>query len=566
MRWTRRGRGDATQSDDVGVVVITHTQNYLVECLDSVVSQTTRASRVIVVDNASPAERSASSICANYPIETLRLDVPVSPSEARNLGCAALADCPIIVCFDGDDVMKPTFIDTYKRALIEQNVDVVYGAATLFGAADGVWFPGEGQGRKPNLRRRNFIPANVMFRRELWDRVGGFDRDQLFFEDWDFWLSCVTIGATFHAISTPLWGYRRHESSQVARASAADKDAMRSRIWHKHLAYIRGPLQWRRGLRILEKTYLEIKDTAMPSMLMPSPLIRSLGGRASRLVGQTGPVLRQRFFANRDHPPLYEGSCIDDILWGQTFNPVMRAIWFAGKHRPARRPGATVVVVSWNTCEVLKSVLAAVREHSPSNTQIIVIDNGSSDGTQDWLRTQDLTDRCVLLPFNIGHGRGLDIGFALAKTDVVVTLDSDAFPFTNTWLETLTEPLDNTTVQAAGMWGKRDRLHPACAAFRRTAFYDARMSFTNYTPWMDRGEAPVFGENSWDTAELLFERIGRDRVVLHPVEATEHGGSTMSNAVYHHEQMTTVQIDLSALDVETRQESWDRAVEDLLAS
>lgn len=545
----------------VGVVVLTHTQDHLVECLESIAAQTHQPARVVVVDNASPRSHSATDLCWRFPVETIRLDEPVSPSAARNRGCELLDDCDAIMCFDGDDIMKPALLDSYRRDLRATGVDVVFGAAELFGTDEGIWFPGAELGRKPNLRNRSYIPINALFLRRLWEQVGGFDPEQLFFEDWDFWLSCATVGASFHGVSEPLWRYRRHDASQVARATIEAKDEMRSRIYHKHLDYIRGPFQWRRALRIVEKA-----GEKAAQLLHPVALARLIGGRAVRCIASFGPSARRQLWPRRNHPPLYEGSWFDDLLWGQTFNPVMRAIWLAGRRRRVSATGATVIVVSWNTCEVLKSVLGAVREHSPAGTKIIVIDNGSSDGTAEWLRDQELTDRCVLLPFNIGHGRGLDIGFALATTETVITLDSDAFPFRDDWLDILTEPLEQSSVQAAGMWGKRNRLHPACAAFRRTAFYDARMSFTNYTPWMDRGEAPVFGENSWDTAELLFERIGPDRVVLHPVSANEHGGSTMSNAVYHHEQMTTVQIDLPKLDAQSRRESWNRAVEDLLAA
>jgi len=83
---------------------------------------------------------------------------------------------------------------------------------------------------------------------------------------------------------------------------------------------------------------------------------------------------------------------------------------------------------------------------------------------------------------------------------------------------------------------------------------------------MDRNEPPVWGQNSWDTAELLFERIGTENVLLLPVTSTEHGGITMEGGVYHHEAMTTVRTNHVDQVIELRQESWDRAVEDLLAS
>lgn len=296
----------------------------------------------------------------------------------------------------------------------------------------------------------------------------------------------------------------------------------------------------------------------------PKRLGRRLGGGFACVLAAFGRTIRTRFFSNRERPPLYEGTILDDLLWGQVFNPIMRVLWWWGRRRRGIRPGVSVVIVSWNTRDILESTVTSIRRHSPADTAIIVIDNGSTDGSREWIKAQASIDRCVLLPFNIGHGRGLDMGFALAKTDTVVTLDSDAFPFADHWLDVLRDPLRDDSIDAVGMWGRRDRLHPACAAIKRRSFYDARTTCNNHAPWLDRGEEPEFGVNSWDTAELLFERLGRDRVILHPVERSEHGGITMCDAVYHHEQMTTVQTDMPAAVGAERRDLWDRAVADLL--
>ena len=57
--------------------------------------------------------------------------------------------------------------------------------------------------------------------------------------------------------------------------------------------------------------------------------------------------------------------------------------------------------------------------------EIIIVDNGSTDGSAEWIRT-NYPDVCVVaLPQNLGFGGGSNAGFRAAKNDIVVLLNSD---------------------------------------------------------------------------------------------------------------------------------------------
>ncbi|MEO8026748.1 MAG: glycosyltransferase [Bryobacteraceae bacterium] len=94
------------------------------------------------------------------------------------------------------------------------------------------------------------------------------------------------------------------------------------------------------------------------------------------------------------------------------------------------RPGvqsASVVIPNWNGRDLLKaylpSVVQAMSGH-PDN-EVIVVDNGSEDGSADFLREAFPSVRVVALETNLGFGGGSNAGFAAAKNDVVVLLNSD---------------------------------------------------------------------------------------------------------------------------------------------
>ena len=70
----------------------------------------------------------------------------------------------------------------------------------------------------------------------------------------------------------------------------------------------------------------------------------------------------------------------------------MRAAGAAGawalRQRPVRayRPGVTVLTVNWNSLPFLQPMLDVIRAMSPPDTEILVVDNGSTDGSVEHLR------------------------------------------------------------------------------------------------------------------------------------------------------------------------------------
>ncbi len=92
-----------------------------------------------------------------------------------------------------------------------------------------------------------------------------------------------------------------------------------------------------------------------------------------------------------------------------------------------RHEAATVVIPNWNGRDLLEryipSIIAAMAGY-PEN-EILVVDNGSEDGSAEFLRAHFPQVRVLELPQNLGFGGGSNAGFAAAKNDIVVLLNSD---------------------------------------------------------------------------------------------------------------------------------------------
>jgi GT2 family glycosyltransferase/glycosyltransferase involved in cell wall biosynthesis len=91
---------------------------------------------------------------------------------------------------------------------------------------------------------------------------------------------------------------------------------------------------------------------------------------------------------------------------------------------------ASLVIPNWNGKELLERFLpswrAAIAGHPGS--EIVVVDNGSTDGSAAWLLALSAKHpevRVVVLPENLGFGGGSNAGFRAANNDIVVLLNSD---------------------------------------------------------------------------------------------------------------------------------------------
>lgn len=97
---------------------------------------------------------------------------------------------------------------------------------------------------------------------------------------------------------------------------------------------------------------------------------------------------------------------------------------------PETRPdnsAASVVIPNWNGRELLEKYLPSVITAMSGNprNEIIVVDNGSTDGSIDYLRSAFPSVRVVALPVNLGFGGGSNRGFQDASNDIVILLNSD---------------------------------------------------------------------------------------------------------------------------------------------
>jgi len=87
----------------------------------------------------------------------------------------------------------------------------------------------------------------------------------------------------------------------------------------------------------------------------------------------------------------------------------------------------SVIIPCYNEVGTLAKLVQRVTEASYSPKEIIVVDDGSTDGTQDLLRSGSISgvDRVILKGLNQGKGAALRAGIRAATGEVVVFQHAD---------------------------------------------------------------------------------------------------------------------------------------------
>ncbi len=108
----------------------------------------------------------------------------------------------------------------------------------------------------------------------------------------------------------------------------------------------------------------------------------------------------------------------------------------------------SIVIVNWNRCELLRRCLVAVRRQTLRPSEVIVVDNGSIDGTRAMVQSQFPDARLLSLEQNAGFGTGSNLGIRAATGEFVALLNNDTEPEPG-WLEELCKAM--RTHPEAGM-------------------------------------------------------------------------------------------------------------------
>lgn len=108
----------------------------------------------------------------------------------------------------------------------------------------------------------------------------------------------------------------------------------------------------------------------------------------------------------------------------------------------------TIIMRSFNEGWALRETLAALKDQIYNCWELIVVDSGSTDGSQEMIRAAKPRQFIQIAPHEYNPGRVLNNAMRLADSFYGIFLNADATPIGNDWLGPLVNALQNPSVAA----------------------------------------------------------------------------------------------------------------------
>jgi glycosyltransferase involved in cell wall biosynthesis len=212
------------RSEKRGVSVVITCYNYgqyVGEAIESCLAQRVPADEIIVVDDGSTDD-------SVEVIERYEQAGKVKGLYGMNRGVAAARNAGIreatqehIICLDADDKLDSRYIKTLLPVMQkDRTLGVAYAGLALFDEHQGprpTGFPPEFHWESqafPHNPPSTCVPCAAMFRRDMWERVGGYQQVWAPGEDAEFWTRGLSAGFNAKRVTDePLFLYRSHTGS-----------------------------------------------------------------------------------------------------------------------------------------------------------------------------------------------------------------------------------------------------------------------------------------------------------------------------------------------------------------
>jgi glycosyltransferase involved in cell wall biosynthesis len=244
------------------VIIFLNAENFIQDAIDSVLAQTYIRWELLLVDDGSSDASTAIArrYAAQYPEQVRCLEHADhqnrGKSDSRNLGIQN-ATGKYIAFLDADDVWLANILED-EVAILEAHPE----AAMVYGPIQW-WYSWTGKpedlgrdyveelGVPPNtvippprlltvfLQDRAAVPSDILVRREIIERVGGFEQAfKVLYEDQVFYAK-VCLAAPVYASDQCWYHYRQHPDSTCARAMmTGEYDAARPVFLNWLAAYL----------------------------------------------------------------------------------------------------------------------------------------------------------------------------------------------------------------------------------------------------------------------------------------------------------------------------------------
>jgi glycosyltransferase involved in cell wall biosynthesis len=156
---------------------------------------------------------------SQQPLEIIQMIGSDYPIKRANDGIKKAKGKYILLLSD-DDKLSENWIELVVAEAEKHNADIVSTFIELFGEKTG----------RHGAEKYPFFSS--LFKKELWEKIGGLDEDMLQMADIDFYHRALKSGAKWIKMYEPVYYYRVHPKTQDS--GTADWSIPRERFIKKH--------------------------------------------------------------------------------------------------------------------------------------------------------------------------------------------------------------------------------------------------------------------------------------------------------------------------------------------
>ena len=431
-----------------GVSVVIPAYNYakfLANAVDSVLRQTFTNFEVIVVDDGSTDDtRAVMARCQDRRLRYIYQE-NTGLSGARNTGIRH-AGFDFVAFLDADDEWAPEMLETVMRtfAALPPEYGMVAGGCT------NIDFEGNRiEDRKAQICKdreflaKDFIMRNpaplsssVVIRKRVFGECGMFDPALRSSEDRDMWIR-IASRYRVHYLCRPVVRVRKHRQSMSNHATRMRANtlktigkAYRNRVvssvniafWFRVLSVYCFETAWthynerRRGEALLYAAAAFLTwPFPMDAAAINEPSFFRLRALVYFLTGGTHQRICHELFSAKPGQPGQSNESVAD-----------RDVKTSGmKVLPcAESNGVSIVIPAFNYAQYLGKAIDSALGQTHPHVEVVVIDDGSTDGTADLVKSYGSRVRYIYQN-NSGLSAARNAGIKAARHPFVVFLDAD---------------------------------------------------------------------------------------------------------------------------------------------
>ncbi len=192
---------------------------FLDQAVESVLAQSFQDFEIVIVDDGS-TDPATQALVDDYqrPKTTVLRTANQGAGAARNAGIRASGG-KYVVSLDADDRLHPRYLEK-TRELLAADDSRRFGFVTTWARRFG-----NDSGRMEiatespaDLALSCTVHSASLFRRRVWEEVGGYRESLSGWEDWNLWLNMAGAGYRWQVLPEELFFYRKHGRTRSSRS------------------------------------------------------------------------------------------------------------------------------------------------------------------------------------------------------------------------------------------------------------------------------------------------------------------------------------------------------------